>query len=74
MLYIFRSKGRKTFVDTKLPISLNKQCKLLNISKSSLYYLPVQKVYYPNKSRQHFQISYSPLTLLLYETATTFSV
>ncbi len=41
--YIFRSKGPKTFVDTKLPISLNKQCKLLNISKSSLYYLPVQK-------------------------------
>ncbi len=41
--YIFRSKGRKTFVDTKLPISLNKQCKLLNISKSSLYYLPVEK-------------------------------
>jgi putative transposase len=37
------SKGRQTFVDTKLKISLNKQCKLLNISKSSLYYTPVQK-------------------------------
>jgi putative transposase len=37
------SKGRKTFVDTKLKISLNKQCKILNISKSSLYYTPVQK-------------------------------
>jgi len=37
------SKGRKTFVDTELEISLNKQCKLLNISKSSLYYEPVQK-------------------------------
>ncbi len=31
-------------------------------------------LYYPNKSRQHFQISYLPLTLLLYETATTFLV
>jgi putative transposase len=36
-------KGRKTFVDTKLDISLNKQCKLLNISKSTLYYEPVKK-------------------------------
>jgi putative transposase len=26
-----------------LPISINKQCKILNISKSSLYYTPVQK-------------------------------
>ncbi|MCP4971333.1 MAG: IS3 family transposase [Arcobacter sp.] len=37
------SKCRKTFIDTKLDISLNKQCKLLNISKSSLYYEPVKK-------------------------------
>jgi putative transposase len=37
------SKGRKTFVDTKLNISLNKQCKLLHIAKSSLYYEPVKK-------------------------------
>jgi putative transposase len=37
------SKTRKSFVDTELDISLNKQCKLLNISKSSLYYEPVQK-------------------------------
>ena len=37
------SKNRKTFVDTKLTISLNKQCKLLGISKSSLYYEPVKK-------------------------------
>ena len=37
------SKGRKTFVDTELKISLNKQCKLLNIAKSTLYYEPVQK-------------------------------
>jgi putative transposase len=37
------SKSRRDFIDTKLPISLNKQCKLLNISKSSLYYQPVKK-------------------------------
>lgn len=36
-------KGRRTFIDTKLPISLNKQCKLLHISKSTLYYEPVKK-------------------------------
>jgi len=37
------SKCRKTFVDTELTISLNKQCKLLGIAKSSLYYEPVKK-------------------------------
>ena len=37
------SKGRKTFIDTELSISLNKQCRLLNISKSTLYYEPVKK-------------------------------
>jgi putative transposase len=37
------SKNRRNFIDTELPISLNKQCKLLNISKSSLYYQPVKK-------------------------------
>jgi len=37
------SKTRKTFVDTKLTISLNKQCKLLHIAKSTLYYEPVKK-------------------------------
>ena len=36
-------KGRRTFIDTKLDISLNKQCKLLSISKSTLYYEPVKK-------------------------------
>ena len=34
------SKERKELLDTKLNISLNQQCKLLNISKSSLYYQP----------------------------------
>ena len=37
------SKGRKTFVDTKHNLSLNKQCKLLNIAKSTLYYEPVKR-------------------------------
>ena len=37
------SNNRKSMIDTELPISLNKQCKLLNISKSSLYYQPVKK-------------------------------
>ena len=34
------SKERQSLVDTKLPISQNKQCKLLHIHKSSLYYEP----------------------------------
>jgi putative transposase len=37
------SKGRKTFVDTKHNLSLNKQCKLLHIAKSTLYCEPVKK-------------------------------
>ena len=32
------SSKRKTLVDTKLNISLNKQCQLLHVNKSSLYY------------------------------------
>ena len=32
------SKERKTLLNTKLNMSLNQQCKLLNINKSSLYY------------------------------------
>ena len=34
------SKERKALLDTKLNMSLNKQCKLLQINKSSLYYEP----------------------------------
>jgi len=34
------SKERKVLLDTKLNLSLNKQCKLLHIGKSSLYYIP----------------------------------
>ena len=37
------SKSRRNFIDTKLDISLNKQCQLLSINKSSLYYQPVKK-------------------------------
>ena len=36
------SKKRKTLLDTKLNLSLNQQCKLLHIGKSSLYYQPVK--------------------------------
>ena len=41
--YLFRSKTRKTFTDTEHKLSLNKQCKLLHIAKSTLYYTPVKK-------------------------------
>ena len=34
------SKERKNLLDIKLNLSLNKQCKLLHIGKSSLYYQP----------------------------------
>ena len=37
------SKTRKIFVDTKHELSINKQCKLLHIAKSTLYYEPVKK-------------------------------
>ncbi|PHS39433.1 MAG: IS3 family transposase, partial [Sulfurovum sp.] len=36
------SKERKELLDTKLKISLNRQCNLLKISKSSLYYEPIK--------------------------------
>jgi len=37
------SKGRRTLVDSKHTLSINKQCKLLHIAKSTLYYEPVKK-------------------------------
>jgi len=37
------SKTRKTFTDTKHKLSLNRQCKLLHIAKSTLYYTPVKR-------------------------------
>jgi len=36
------SKERRVLIDIKLNISLNKQCQLLHISKSSLYYTPTK--------------------------------
>ena len=36
------SKERKILVDSKLNISVNKQCQLLQVSKSSLYYKPTK--------------------------------
>ena len=36
------SKERKMLLDTKLNMSLNQQCKLLQINKSSLYYQPIK--------------------------------
>jgi putative transposase len=36
------SKERKVLVDIKHTISLNKQCQLLHVSKSSLYYQPIK--------------------------------
>ena len=37
------SKTRKTFTDSKHKLSVNKQCKLLHIAKSTLYYSPVKR-------------------------------
>lgn len=36
------SKERRVLIDTELNISLNKQCQLLHVSKSSLYYSPTK--------------------------------
>ncbi len=36
------SKERKSMIDPKLNMSLNKQCRLLQVSKSSFYYTPVK--------------------------------
>jgi len=38
LVSLVSSKERKELLDTKLNLSINKQCKLLNINKSSLYY------------------------------------
>ena len=37
------SKTRKKFVDAKHTLSLNNQCKLLHIAKSTLYYTPLKR-------------------------------
>lgn len=38
LVSLVSSKERKALVDTKLNLSLNKQCELLHVNKSSLYY------------------------------------
>ena len=43
LVSLVSSKSRKTFIDTEHNLSLNKQCKVLNIAKSTLYYEPVKK-------------------------------
>ena len=43
LVSLVSSKTRKKFVDTKHKLSVNKQCKLLHIAKSTLYYEPVKR-------------------------------
>jgi len=43
LVSLVSSKTRKKFTDTKHKLSLNKQCKLLHIAKSTLYYTPVKR-------------------------------
>ena len=42
LVSLVSSKERRVLVDAKLNISLNKQCQLLHVSKSSLYYNPMK--------------------------------
>lgn len=42
LVSLVSSKERKALLDTKLELSLNKQCQLLHVSKSSLYYQPTK--------------------------------
>ena len=43
LVSLVSSKTRKNFTDTKHKLSLNKQCKLLHIAKSTLYYSPIKR-------------------------------
>jgi len=43
LVSLVSSKTRKKFVDTKHKLSVNKQCKLLHIAKSTLYYEPIKR-------------------------------
>ena len=43
LVSLVSSRTRKKFVDTKHKLSLNKQCKLLHIAKSTLYYSHVKR-------------------------------
>ena len=42
LVSLVSSKKRKSLLDSKHKLSQNKQCKLLNVNKSSLYYKPTQ--------------------------------
>ena len=42
LISLASSKERKTLLDTKLNMSVNKQCKLLHVAKSSLYYQAIK--------------------------------
>jgi putative transposase len=42
LVSLVSSKERKTLIDTEHTFSINKQCQLLNVSKSSLYYQPIK--------------------------------
>lgn len=42
LVSLVSSKERQALLDTKLELSLNKQCKLLHVSKASLYYKPIK--------------------------------
>lgn len=42
LVSLVSSKERKALVDTRHTFSLNRQCKLLNVSKSTLYYQPIK--------------------------------
>ncbi len=48
------SKERKSMIDSKLNMSLNKQCRLLQISKSSFYYMPVKPFSTPQPLGYHY--------------------
>ena len=43
LLSLVSSKTRKKFLDTKHELSLNQQCKILHIAKSTLYYEPIKR-------------------------------
>ena len=43
LVSLVSSKSRKTFVDIKHKLSVNRQCKLLHIAKSTLYYESLKK-------------------------------
>jgi len=43
LVSLVSSKVRKTFIDAKHELSINKQCEILHIAKSTLYYKPTKR-------------------------------